>query len=262
MKSEFRPKTIRKFNYTDRKRITHDRTSIVLNRKGNSIESFNATLRLDGMELPPDARVCIEAYHRTELQRYKFETVENIKTPESTKLGHLAYTENLKFRVLVVDSSIGKILATAEKISPQGLRGILPVDFVDLGRQIWLIEYTGDEESPILLINTNIPRHVAKSPEFIMYVYPAVLREILTHIVFVDRIEYPEEPDVEWHKNWLDFSKTVLNENPPSILNPESDSFDREEAEKWINKVVEKFCLGREKEWQKLIRALMGELQE
>jgi hypothetical protein len=55
--------------------------------------------------------------------------------------------------------------------------------FPDLGNEIWRVEYEGEEGSPILIINKRIPniQNIAKQDaQFLIYVYPQVIREVLT----------------------------------------------------------------------------------
>ena len=63
---------IRRFNYTDRKRIDHNRIEIALMREEGRIKSFDATIDFEGMRLPANAVVYVEAYHKTDLMRYLF----------------------------------------------------------------------------------------------------------------------------------------------------------------------------------------------
>jgi len=258
----------RRFNYTGRIRIPRERITVTLNRSGNSISSFNANVDLNGLHLQPDARVYIEAYHRTDSRRFNFGTVGNLTSPRDTTLTSLAYIENLKFRVLVVDETgqrqHGLILAHADRIRPiseVGKTPILPVEFRDLGQQIWRVEYGGDEGSPVLILNRKIPNieNTAKSdPQFIMFIYPAVIREVLTHIIFVDGVDSSSEPSTDWHGDWLDFARSILpGEGPPEILNRRDSDFQSEDVEKWIDKVVEEFCVSRS-EWSEYIRQLTG----
>ncbi|MBC7091230.1 MAG: hypothetical protein H5T50_04900 [Nitrososphaeria archaeon] len=258
----------RRFNYTGRKRIPRKNISIVLNRdQQGRIRSFRATINSGGLNLPPDARVYVEAYHREELQRFDFGTWGSISPPPDTRLTGLAHTENLKFRVLVVDESgeHGKILAQADRIAPEvpaDRRPILPVEFLDLGQQIWRVEFTGDEGAPLLIINNRIPNieNMAKTdPCFVMYVYPAVIREVLTRMIFIDRVDNISDPSVDWHRDWLEFSRGILpSEGPPeAILDPTANG-NSEDAVKWIERVVEEFCSSRN-EWERYIRLLEGE---
>lgn len=256
----------RRFNYTGRSRIFREMISIMLNRDGGSIRSFTATVDLNDMNLPSEAKVYIEVYHRTEARRFDFRTVGNISPPPSTSLSGLAYAENLKFRILVVDESSerhGLILAHADRlrlVSEVERKPILPVEFGDLGHQICRVDFTGDEGSPVLIINDRIPNidHISKSdPQFIIYVYPAVIREILTHMIFVDSVESPSDPALDWHRDWLDFSRRILpGVDPPRVLCREDGDFEPEDAKNWINKVVEEFCASRN-EWKEYINQLV-----
>jgi hypothetical protein len=257
----------RRINYTGRRKIPREKISIIWNKDNNSVRSFSANINLDGFNFPSDAKVYVDAYHKTEVKRYDFGRVENIVPPSDTGLAGFAYPENLKFRILIVDKSgqHGLILAHADRISPASdldTKSILPVDFVDLGQQIWQVAFTGDGGSPILAINRNIPNIetiVKSDPQFIMYVYPAVIREVLTHMIFVEGVDSPSDPSVEWHSEWLDFSRRILpGEGPPEILDSREDNFESEAVRDWINKVVEEFSASRN-EWQKFINRMNGE---
>ena len=153
----------RTLNYTNRKRITREQISIIPNREQGVIKSFDASIQLTGIELPDDAIIYVEAYHRTDLARFCFSTVGNPAPPEVTDLSHLSRSENLGFRVLVVDESSerGLILAVVDGIFPiaegkdiSRKREILLVERKDLGRQVWRLAY-GDR-LPTLQINNNI----------------------------------------------------------------------------------------------------------
>jgi len=244
----------RRFNYTGRIRIPHDKVPIILNRENGDVRSFVATINFEGLNLPSDAKVYVDAHRRTEVKRFDFGTAGNILQPPDTGLGNFAYRENLKFRVLVIDESSGLVLAHADRISPEieaDKKSILPVDFGrDLGQRIWLIEYKDYEGAPILYINRQIPNieNIARSdPKFFMHIYPAVIKEILIHMVFADRVD----SDIDWHRDWLEFSQIILHgEGPPNILDTQKeDDFNKEDAENWINRVVEEFCMSCKKEW-------------
>ncbi len=252
----------RKFNYTGRKKIERGRVSINLIRQNGSVVAFALNkLDIDDMDLAPQATIHIEAYYRTELKRFDFGTVGSRSYPPSCSLDGLAYPENLKFRILIVNPSDGKVLAHAVGITPEEpaeKKSILPVEFRDLGNEIWRVEYEGDGGAPILCINNRIPNseNMAKNdPQFFIYVYPAVIREILTHMVFVDGVDSVTEPLVDWHDDWLRFSMN-LDARRPATLNPEDDNFEKKESFKWIENVVEKFCNRYHSEFQKYLQKL------
>ncbi len=257
----------RRINYTDRKRITRDKVDIILNYDDGKPKSFVGNIDLADLSLPADARVYIEAYHRTDQRRFDFGKVNEIKPPTDTGLINLAYTENIKFRILVVDErgKIGLILAHADRIKPfedVDKKSILPVEFKDIGQKVWKVEYTGDEGGPILLLNDKLPNieSLAKSnPLFFFFVYPAVVREILTHIIFIDSVGSVDEPFTEWHDDWLKFAKTILSgEGPPSTFDRNDENYNIEDLERWIDRVVDEFSSSK-KEWYEFIKYLRGE---
>ncbi len=257
----------RTFNYTGRQKIKRERISINFIRVNGSVVSFALDrLDLDDLNLPSNARVYVEAYYRTELKRFDFGTVSNRSNPPSCDLTDLAYSENLKFRVIVVDTASGKILAHADGISPEASaerKSILPVEFKDLGNEIWRVEYEGDGQAPILCINnriTNIQNIASQDSQFLIYVYPAVIREILTHMVFVDNVDSTTEPSTDWHGDWLRFIRQLRVE-PPETLNKENDNFDNERSLQWINRAVEAFCNTHSTKFQEYLQRLQEEKQ-
>lgn len=256
----------RRVNYTGRQRIPRENIEINLVRDDDIIRSFDAIISFDDFDFPDDAKVYIDAYHRTEFLRFNFGTVDDRENPRSTALSSLAYGANLKFRLLVVDESgkHGLILGQADRISPEkeaDRKSILPVDWKDLGKQIWRIEYTEHEGGPILYFNGKIPniKNISMSdPQFFICVYPSVIREVLTHIVFVDGVDSPSEPSIDWHADWIRFARIILpGREHPEILDPGVEDFNSEDAKKWIDDVVEEFCDSR-KEWDKYISQIRG----
>jgi len=258
----------RRFNYTGRKKIPRENVSITLIRdRDGKPRAFSASINLNGLDLPADARAYVEAYHRDEMKRFDFRTAGNIQPPD-TDLTGLAYSENLKFRVLVVDKTgtHGKILAHADRIrleAPSDKKSILEVEFRDIGQQVWKVEFTGDEGAPILVISNKIPniQNIAKSDSrFIMDVYPSALREAFIHMFFIDGVDSVTDPSLEWHKDWLEFARIVLPESPPQeIYRPgeNADSEVKEEWLEWVDKVVAEFCSQRN-EWGEYIRIIEG----
>lgn len=252
----------RKLNYTGRKRIKRENITINLVRQNGRVVSFNLIkLDIDDLGLPPDAHIYVEAYYRTELKRFDFGTVASRVCPSSLSLTDLAYPENLKFRVLAVDPADGRVLAHATRISPEKSarkESILPVEFKDTGSEIWRVEYEGEEDGPILCINRKIPNieSIAKrDPLFFIHVYPAVVREILTHMVFVDGVDSTADPSVDWHRNWLIFSRS-LGADPPETLNPADENFDRDATLKWIDSVVTAFSITHTDKFHKYLQKL------
>jgi len=252
----------RVLNFTERKRIKRKNVSIQFIRQNGKVVGFTLEkLDLNDLDLPNYAKIYIEAYYRTELKRFDLGTINSFTLPYSGDLKDIAYSENSKFRILVIDPSDLKILAHADKISPDeiaGKRAILPVEFTDLGNEIWRVEYEGDEGAPILMINREIPniQNIAKKdPQFLLYVYPAVLREILIHIVFVDKIDSTTEPTVGWHRDWLKFTQQLGVEIPES-LSIENDNFNRDDILEWISNCITKFCNKYAEKFQEYVKII------
>jgi hypothetical protein len=252
----------RKLNYTGRKKIKRENVTINFIRQNGAVVAFAVNrLDLNDLNLPSEAKVYVEAYYRTELKRFDFGTVGNISNPSPCDLRGMAYPENLKFRILVVDPSNKKLLAHADGISPEKpaeKKSILPVEFSDLGNEIWRVEYEGEEGSPILIINERIPniQNIAKQDaQFLTYVYPQVIREVLTYMVFVDGIDSTTEPSTTWHGDWLKFVRQ-LGVEFPKTLNKDDENFDKGEALRWINDSVTAFCNNYSNKFQEYIQKL------
>ncbi|KQC06653.1 MAG: hypothetical protein APR54_01535 [Candidatus Cloacimonas sp. SDB] len=249
----------RHLNYTRRQRIPAKNIHITFHRENEVIKSFDATINLQGLKLPFDAKVFVEVYYRTDRKRFDFGTVSNIIQPESTNISELGNLDNLNFRIKVVDLSTkyGLILAEADGIKPhtekgdeKRIRSILSTEFnCDLGNQVWRMNYS--TSLPILELNKNIPniRSLAKSnPLFFFFVYPQVIREVLTYMFLVEEFD-PEETTEEWQFNWFEFAKRIYLEDPPTRFNI-NDPDSRQEIVEWIEKVVDEFSSGEDKKWE------------
>lgn len=252
-----------RINHTGRKRIRREWIYINFNRHKGSLVSFNLS-RLDlpaQLNLPPDAEIFVEAGYRTELKRFRFGTVASFSPPPSTDLTDMAHPENLRFRILVVNKINKKILALADRIAPEEpsqQKSILPVEFRDLDNRIWTIVYEGDEGGPILCINSKIPdiQNIAlRDSRFFMQVYPCVIREILAYMVFVEGVDSVPDPSVDWHRDWLEFTK-LMGIQPPPILKPDDNRFDKDGVLGWIDNVVEAFCNKYSHSFEEFIRKM------
>lgn len=247
----------RRLNFTGRKRIPLQRVSLNL-VEHNGRRSFDARLDLNDLGLAEHAAIYVEAYHKTDYMRYSFGTVGQPRRPVSTELGSLGRIDNLRFRVKVVDESgaRGLVLAVADRLRPSiptQIRAILPVEFKELGNQIWRLSFDGGE--PILEFNVAMPfiRERARTDyRLFFYVYPAVLREILIHMIMIEGISDAGEVE-DWEKDWLDFAKHYGGESP-EVLDPQRDDFDEVEVRRWIETVVTEFCTVHGDKWGHLIQ--------
>ncbi len=257
----------RRINFTGKKKIPSKNVQIQVIRDNGAIKTFNATINLEGMDLPADAGVFVEVHYRLNRKRFDFGTAGAIVQPPDTDISDLGKSENLLFRVKVVDKlgRYGLILAEADKIRSKGevegdssIQSILPSEFDhDLGQQIWRLRYDGQE--PILEFNKNIPdiRSLAKSDTmFFFYVYPQVIRELLTYMLLIEFVD-PLDPTEEWQKNWLDFARKIYPEDYPDQCKrdiPES----KGEILAWIENVVNDFSLSHTGKWERFLKSFNG----
>lgn len=253
----------RRFNFTNRQRIQKQNIKIILEGEEDHRKISEATLDIKGLVLDEASKIYLEAYHRAEHKRFDLGTVGNMKRVTGLELSPMAYSENLKFRVLVVDESQhdhGLIVAHADRITAIGednkpSHSLLPVQFKDTGQEIWRLKFEDREGSPILYINSKIPNVeilAKRDPRFIMFVYPPVLKQILTKILLIDRHEFSEELD-GWEDEWVAFAKMSAHlDNPPQIADGEGVVETSSDIEKWIDSAVEGFCYSR-REWDGFI---------
>src|ERR1700737_3823020 len=165
---------IRRFNYTKRRRLPRDRVGIEV-LPGPDAPTFNARINLADLELPPNAKVFVEAYYKSSYQRFDFGAVAVPLVPEDRSLGEIDRGNTVLFRVKVVDAeeALGTIVAELEDFGGGGGGGgesgycILPVNFRDLGEEVWRLALDGSR--PVLEVNKipNAEAFVRSDPLFI-----------------------------------------------------------------------------------------------
>ena len=242
---------IRRLNYTGRHRIKRSCVTIRLRTEGNGSRSFDAHIDLSDMSLPEDAQVFVEAYHASSYMRFTFGTVGQMIPPDDRRLTDIMANCRPRFRVKVVDrrQALGRILAVADKLVPlreedeAAERGnLLPVEYRDLGAQIWRLDLT---DSPILELNNRVDgiADVARSDgQFLALVYPEALRQILLRVVLSDRegITDPDMDPDDWRCQWLRFAGSL-----PGVAAPVP-GLDDDELRDWVDDAVSAFCSWQE----------------
>jgi len=246
---------IRRFNYTDRKRIKNKDVSIALDDSTNPV-SFNACFDLAPYALDPAARVFVEVYRGASFMRFPFGTVERSVLPADRRLPDFEGGRFSSFRVkVVVDDDSGRLLATTATLSPDKPRQneaepLLHLHQTDLVNQIWKLNFDG--EGVELQLNRRIEGidGIAKNdPGFRSLVFPAVVREVLTYIIFVRKEEDADDDEESPWSKWLKFVSTFYPEKYPGPCTEEEESREEEFLE-WIDGAVEAFC--SRQEWKKL----------
>ncbi|MEW6587441.1 MAG: hypothetical protein AB1442_17765 [Nitrospirota bacterium] len=235
---------LRTLNFTRRRRLTHQDIQITI-ADNNGYSSFDATLMLDRYRLPEDADVFLEAYRQTQWMRFYFGTIGNVIPPEDRNLTDFDTSEGILFRVRVVASTgkHGLLIAEADKIRPRKIEGeeargtgLLNISRShDLGEEVFRLEY--DDPQVLLKINASLNNCLAlvEKHVFISLVIPAILRDILNRILYVEKHTDTEDRE-DWRSCWLQFATLLPNMTEPPARD-EEDQFDD-----WIDSAVTSFC--------------------
>ena len=233
---------LRKLNFTERTRIPRAASGFVLRRDRDGVLAFDPTLDLAGIRAPKTARVYIEAQYRTSYMRFDCGSLGALAIPEDRRLTEIDSDRIVRFRVKVVDQSGGqrRIVAASNDVVVSCDRGgsgarlsLLPVNFEDLGDQVWRIHFEADH--PVLELNNRVDgiENLARNdPAFFALLYPAAVREVLTRYLLIDRWDDGDEGS-EWPSLWLRWGRELTGQAVPS---------DAEERVGWIDEVVVAFC--------------------
>lgn len=240
----------RRINSTGRKKISQEKIGLHLLAPvpGEPLKAKLA-IDLDSFGLPETAAISVEAYHRSSAMRFDCGTVGAKSIPEVLTLNEIDQAGTVLFRIKVVDSEAqkGKILASADRIRPaiegehMGRRSIFPVEYRDLGQEIWRVEIH-EESGPVLLLNSRIPalmHRVHENPLVAGALLPAALRVVLSYIAY-DSSEDDEE-GTGWKSEWLRFCSEDLGvDDDPDDLEDDDDARD-----KWVDDIVYRYCESR-----------------
>ncbi len=242
---------LRKLNFTERTKIPRSAIRITLRRESDGVLAFDPVLDLSSVSAPASSRVYVEAHYRTSYMRFDCGTLGALVLPEDRRLSEIDSGSVVRFRVKVVDNTahMQRIVAAADDItisasaSDGGTRvPLLEVNFRDLGDVPWRVEL--EANGPVLELNNRvegIERLARHDAAFFALVYPAAVREILTHLLVVEQYELAEETD-EWWSLWLRWAHEMTD----AALPPEV-----EDRRLWIDEVASAFC-GRHRVIEKL----------
>jgi hypothetical protein len=246
---------IRKFNYTGRKKIEKSKIHIRLLRDTTPYPYFDMKLNISPEDFLEDPELFVEAYDRSSFMRFKCGTLKNLQFPEDRHLSGLHSTDSITFRVKIVDPSAqhGKILGIADRISSVGESqekmkhiSLLPVTYVDIGKEIWNLDFR--DTGPVLVINSNIEavpvtELVRSNDLFFSLVYPQVLREILVRILVIDGASEEEDPEA-WQNRWLAFVENLPDvQQITGTYEFENPIANQDYFLKWIDEqVIPAFC--------------------
>lgn len=235
----------RSLNFTDREEIK-DIQHMVVRQNEDPEKIVIKSIDIGDYANRNDCLLFVETYHGTELERYALGNTNRITLPYECDINKLAYKDRLKLRIIIVDSKTKRILAHKDNVRVFGNESsILLTCFSDIGNKIWTIKYDGDDGEPKLYINNKIhgiQYHVKTNPFLRLSIFPNIIREILKHIFFEDRIESLNSPQNEWHEKWLKFISNTLNITFPDLPDPFIPHEFAGDINQWIDDVVDKFC--------------------
>lgn len=231
---------VRKFNYTDRKPLQAKDIPIHI-----VFGVFNIDLQnISDFDLPPESLIIVEPYKNVRRIRVPHGTVGNPVTPskEDRDLSEFSVHENILFRVKIVEEDSGKILAEAKvnphiEGKPPKEKSLLAIDWRKNVEECWRLDFVKDDEPELIIDNSLVG--IEKSEHFLALVYPAVLREVLAHILLVTK--HYQTDDETRASQWLRFGKNLDPDLPdPNHLH---DSVLTNKVWEWIDSVTARFAM-------------------
>ncbi|MGC3938744.1 hypothetical protein ACOTTU_13145 [Roseobacter sp. EG26] len=237
----------RRINSTGRKRIGRECIEISMLETGAD-EPLKAKidLKLVDQGFPADARIAVEAYHRSSGMRFDCGTVSAPNVPDVLVLSEVEQSASVLFRLKVVDNGDdpGKLLGSAERLKPrdendsENRRSIFPIRYRNLRHDVWKVQIE-QGDSPVLIVNKRIPgfsHKLLESPMMQGLLLPAALRIVLSELVRASETgESEDEPG--WKEEWLEYCRGELGaEGDPREFTDENSKAD------WIDDVVMRFC--------------------
>ena len=232
----------RRFNSTGRLRITRNKIDIALEQALdlNVIPTARASLRLEGLEVPGDAIVAIEAYYRTSSMRFACGTVSNLNVPERMVLSDIDKGGAVRFRVLIIaPDGTGRILAAADGLRPAtpgdgaDRQALLPMRETDIGNELWKIE-VDYRTGPVLLVNNRVSGLAAQIrtiPLLQGLILPHAFRAILQSL----NPSGESDDDDLWGDNWRRFLTDL------GVATEAEDPDDADSVDEWIEAAVRAF---------------------
>lgn len=245
----------RRFNYTQRKRILREHVKIRVLRQEDGELSFDGAIDLSGYEIEsrhPKSRVYVEAYRGSTAswKRFDFGYVDAITAPADRSLDDFRVPEGILFRVRITATDgegIGRLVAEADGVRPQlpgddpqavqPLIQHMPAD--DIGDEVWRLDFSG--EMPLLKINSRIGIGVDQflmDPRHRAVFAPAVMRQILTRVLLVEKFTGDEDDEMDWRQRWLRFATRMCGSEPVSAEAAD----DIRPTDDWIDEAVEGFA--------------------
>ena len=183
--------TSARLNFTQRVKIPT--TAVVIRADASQTPpTMSATFNLDGLGLEEHqgASIIVEASVQSRLMRFPAGRIGSPFPVNNALLTDFVDCSGMVFRLKVIEESEQRILAVADRISPEltgqdgGSESLLPVrSSPDLGEVAWKLDISDD--TPALVINSNLgdKETVVSSPGFAAFVFPEVIRQIALWVI-------------------------------------------------------------------------------
>lgn len=237
---------IKRVNFTGRCRIPRDRVRLEIEAGPPPV--VTAAIDVADLDFPASAAVVLEAMCAGSplVERIECGEVGRLRPPKHHRLDRVRGRQ-IFFTLKVVDRAerYGRILGLAENVRPawrdrddRELEGILPIEVVELGQEIWRLEFT--PHHVFLLLDGDVPdiaSRIRTDPTFYALVFPEVVRRVLERALAEGDLD-EEEEDRRWQAAWLRFGQTLH----PDGERPPAGRERQEEWEGWTEEVVRAFC--------------------
>lgn len=210
---------MKRFNFTGRKKILKDDVKVKLRDDFGHSPVVDVRLDLSEYEFPGQAKVILEAEHKTRFMRIDLGSVTPVVMSNGIVLDRFDDAENLQFRIKVVDVENGGLLfGIANKIKPYdkddnldtNSKSILPVESKDLTSYgvLWRIDWGTD--SVVLQVDRELGSkdQVVRSLTFKSFIFPAAVHLILRKIVN-DRWDSDLSDTDELQTQWILFAQQL-----------------------------------------------------
>ncbi len=239
---------IKRYNYTGRKKLPQKAIRIQI----NDDNKFEVTWQLDDFGMPASGAVYVEAFSSgsLEVSRYSYGTVGTPNPDASSRLLSGVSPEVVAFTFKVVDETdkVGRLLGVSKNIKPvgdeddqAGQQSILPVNPIDLGDQVWKLNFT--HERPYLEVNSRIPdimNLIKEDRKIFSLVYPAAIRQIFNRILVHEDWDDPDGDSSDWRAQWLKWGIHWHSDKERPVQGEFSECSDA--WDEWIENIADSFC--------------------
>jgi len=244
---------LRKFNYLDRQRITRDDVILSYQNLGGR-QRLRVSAQLEQYKFPPNAEVFLAA-RRIEIRRFNLGPVGAGRLEREVEIGPIG-DDSGALSLVVLDPKSARKLGEATGLRPEnaGAPGRSPLSLlpVDGSRKLdgepWRIEYSeadgdGKQDAPVLLIDrelcAGVPASFLNNPMVAPLVFPSVLQQILTRILFVQGLDF-NPAGLNWSDAWLRMGGVMSGQSCDEA------GTSPEDKEDWIREVVAAFARSRD----------------